>query len=262
MTDGHWLQVDQAAGCLTITLDQPQSRNALSLAMMKALADALDKAARDDAVRAVILAAQGPAFCAGHDLKEITAHRQDTDAGKAYVETLMQACSALMMQIVALPKPVIAAVEGVATAAGCQLVATCDLAIAGRKATFQTPGVHIGLFCSTPMVALSRKASRKATMEMLLLGEPITAEKALAEGLVNTVVPEDEALGEARRLAAIIASKSASTLAIGKEAFYRQADMPLNEAYDYASAVMTKNMLDASAKEGISAFLEKRTPSW
>jgi enoyl-CoA hydratase/carnithine racemase len=226
------------------------------------LADALDKAARDDAVRAVILAAQGPAFCAGHDLKEITAHRQDTDAGKAYVEMLMQACSALMMQIVALPKPVIAAVEGVATAAGCQLVATCDLAIAGRKATFQTPGVHIGLFCSTPMVALSRKASRKATMEMLLLGESITAEKALAEGLVNTVVPEGEALREARRLAAIIASKSASTLAIGKEAFYRQADMPLNEAYAYASAVMTKNMLDASAKEGISAFLEKRTPSW
>jgi enoyl-CoA hydratase/carnithine racemase len=262
MSEDALLRLDHTAHVLTITLDQPQNRNALSMRMIDALTQALNDAERDPAVKVVVLAAHGPAFCAGHDLKEITANRKNADKGTQFFETLMHACSRLMLQIITLPKPVIAAVEGIATAAGCQLVATCDLAVAGAKATFQTPGVHIGLFCSTPMVALSRKASRKAIMEMLLLGEPVSAEKAEREGLLNRVVPEGSALVEAQRMAGMIAAKSGNTLAIGKEAFYRQAEMPLADAYAYASAVMTQNMLDESAREGIGAFLEKRVPNW
>ncbi len=251
-----------ADGIATITLDHPPSRNALSDAMIAALSDTLDSIAGDRSLRAVIITAEGPAFCAGHHLKEMTARRADADGGAAYFADLMQRCSALMQKIVALPQPVIASVEGVATAAGCQLVASCDLAVAGAKARFATPGVNIGLFCSTPMVALSRNLSNKHAMEMLLLGELADAETAHRFGLVNRVAPEGEALAEAQAMATIIASKSGHTLAIGKRAFYAQREMGLEEAYDYAAKVMAENMMARDAEEGIGAFIEKREPRW
>ena len=201
-------------------------------------------------------------FCAGHDLKELTVRRADADGGRAFYGETMQACSALMMSIVRCPKPVIAAVQGTATAAGCQLVASCDLAIAADTASFCTPGVNIGLFCSTPMVALSRNVSRKQAMEMLLLGNMIEAGDALAWGLVNRVVKRQDVLAEALGLAEVIAAKPKGTVAVGKEAFYKQMEMPLQEAYDFAASVMVDNMLMAEAREGIGAFLEKRPPNW
>jgi enoyl-CoA hydratase/carnithine racemase len=213
-------------------------------------------------VRSVVIAAKGKAFCAGHDLKELSAHRRDADGGRAYFELLMRQCAKLMRSIVRCPKPVIAAVQGTAQAAGCQLVATCDLAVAAEEATFCTPGVNIGLFCSTPMVALARNVSRKRAMEMLLLGELLPARQAAEYGLVNRVVPADRVLQEALALAQAIASKPAVTLAIGKEAFYRQIEMGLGEAYDYAAGVMVQNMMHAESEEGIGAFIEKRTPVW
>ncbi|CAH1649772.1 Enoyl-CoA hydratase [Hyphomicrobiales bacterium] len=249
-------------GIATLTLNRPQARNPLSEAMLAALGDAFTAIAADRSVRAVILAAAGPVFSAGHDLKEMTAHRADPDRGRAYFADVLGRCSAVMQQITALPQPVIAAVEGTATAAGCQLVASCDLAAAGSDARFCTPGVHIGLFCSTPMVALSRNLSAKHAMEMLLLGEMVPADEALRMGLVNRVVPAGGALGEARRLAAIIASKSPATVKIGKRAFYKQREMGLKAAYDHASAVMVENMLARDAEEGIGAFMEKRAPIW
>jgi enoyl-CoA hydratase/carnithine racemase len=223
---------------------------------------AIDTASQDAAVRAIVVTAKGTAFCAGHDLKELTAHRADTDGGRAFTQLLMQQCAKLMRSIVQCPKPVIAAVEGTATAAGCQLVATCDLAVASETAAFATPGVNIGLFCSTPMVALSRNVTRKRAMEMLLLGEMLPAREAAEYGLVNRVVPPGKTMDAALKLANVIASKPPATLAIGKEAFYRQIEMSLADAYDYAAGVMVENMMHAESKEGIGAFIEKRTPDW
>jgi enoyl-CoA hydratase/carnithine racemase len=245
-----------------LTLNRPQARNSLSEAMLKALGNALAAIAHERAVRAVILTANGPAFSAGHDLKELNARRSDGDRGRAYFQHIMDLCSSVMQQIVTLPQPVIAAVGATATAAGCQLVASCDLAVAARTATFATPGVNIGLFCSTPMVALSRNVSRKHAMEMLLTGEMISAEEAARIGLVNHVVAPGTEREEALRLAEKITAKSALTLKIGKEAFYRQIEMPLAEAYKYACTVMVENMLARDAEEGISAFIEKRPPKW
>jgi enoyl-CoA hydratase/carnithine racemase len=259
---GPELEVEHRAGGLLLTLARPEQRNCLSEAMLAALQAAIDAAAEDASVRSVVIAAKGKAFCAGHDLKELTAHRRDTDGGRAYFELLMRQCAKLMRSIVRCPKPVIAAVQGTAQAAGCQLVATCDLAVAAEEATFCTPGVNIGLFCSTPMVALARNVSRKRAMEMLLLGELLPARQAADYGLVNKVVPADRVLQEALALAQAIASKPAVTLAIGKEAFYRQIEMGLGDAYDYAAGVMVQNMMHAESEEGIGAFIEKRTPVW
>jgi enoyl-CoA hydratase/carnithine racemase len=245
-----------------LTLNRPQTRNSLSEAMLEALGDALTAIAHDASVRAVVLAANGPAFSAGHDLKELTSHRADDDRGRAYFKHIMTMCSTMMQQIVTMPQPVIAIVQGIATAAGCQLVASCDLAVASQAAKFATPGVNLGLFCSTPMVALARNVSRKHAMEMLLTGEMISAEHAARIGLVNRVVAPGTEHEEALKIAKIIASKSAVTVKIGKEAFYRQLEMPLAEAYKYASEVMVENMLVRDAAEGIGAFIEKREPKW
>jgi enoyl-CoA hydratase/carnithine racemase len=247
---------------LRLTLNRPAARNALSLDLMAELQAALDNAAHDDASRVIVIAANGPAFCAGHDLKEMTAHRKDADKGKAAFADLFAQCSRLMQSIVRHPKPVIAQVQGVATAAGCQLVASCDLAIASSAATFATPGVNIGLFCSTPMVALSRNLSRKHAMEMLLTGDTVSAAQAWHMGLVNRVATPETLEEETMKLAALIASKPRTAVKTGKEAFYRQLEMDLSDAYDYASRVMTENMLHAEAEEGIGAFLEKREPAW
>jgi enoyl-CoA hydratase/carnithine racemase len=253
---------DDKDGVATLTLNRPASRNPLSEAMLSALSETFAAIAADSTVRVVVLAAAGPVFSAGHDLKEMSAHRADPDRGRAYFADILGRCSAMMQQITALPQPVIAAVEGTATAAGCQLVASCDLAVAGADAKFCTPGVHIGLFCSTPMVALSRNLAAKHALEMLLLGEMVPADEAARMGLVNRVVPASEALAEAQRLASVIASKSAATVKIGKRAFYEQREMGLSAAYDHASAVMVENMLARDAEEGIGAFMEKRAPVW
>ena len=215
-----------------------------------------------DPARAVVITGAGTAFSSGHDLKQLTSHRSDPDRGKAYFAKIMNACSQMMLAIVRSPKPVIAAVNGIATAAGCQLVATCDLAVASHEARFATPGVNIGLFCSTPMVALSRNLSRKAAMEMLLLGDMVSAAEAKELGLVNRVVEADETVNAAIELGRKIAEKPKATLKIGKEAFYRQLEMTLEDAYAYASTVMVENMLHAEAEEGIGAFIEKREPRW
>jgi len=248
-------------GILRLTLAKPPA-NALSLAVMAELQAELDRARVDPAIRVVIIAAAGKVFCAGHDLKELTAHRADEDRGRAFFETTMIACSTLMQSIVRNPKPVIAEVDGLATAAGLQLVASCDLAIASREATFCTPGVNIGLFCSTPMVALSRNVSRKQAMEMLLTGETIDATTAREFGLVNRVVPREYLNQIVTKYAQTIASKSPLTLKIGKEAFYQQAEMGLAEAYDHTARVMVENMLARDAEEGIGAFIAKREPEW
>jgi len=244
-------------GIRTLTLNRPEARNALSLSLMTELTAAFEAAGRDPSVKVVVLAANGPAFCAGHDLKEL-----QTDRSAPFYEQVFAACAKLMTTIVRLPKPVIAKVHAMATAAGCQLVASCDLAIAADCAKFATPGVNIGLFCSTPMVALSRAVGRKPAMEMLLTGLPIHADEAQRIGLINkTVVPTmlDRAVFE---MASVIASKSPYTLAVGKEAFYRQAEMGLDEAYAYASKVMVENMMAQDAAEGIDAFVNKRPPVW
>lgn len=248
---------DTADGIATITLNRPKARNALSTGLMAALQTELDAISADRSVRVVVIAANGPAFCAGHDMREIRA----TPDRKAY-EDLFAQCSKLMLSITRLPQPVIARVHATATAAGCQLVASCDLAVAAKSARFATPGVNIGLFCSTPMVAVSRNLGRKQTMEMLLTGEMIDAEAACAAGLINKAVEDDALDGTIQAYCDLIASKSPLTLKIGKEAFYRQLDMPLEDAYDYASDVMVTNMLTRDAEEGIDAFLEKRDPEW
>lgn len=241
---------------VTLTLNRPAARNSLSRALMSALQDELDRIARSSA-RVVVLAAAGPAFCAGHDLKEIRA-----EPNRETYEALFAQCSRLMQTIVNLPQPVIAKVHGPASAAGCQLVASCDLAVAGEAAGFATPGVNIGLFCSTPMVALSRNVAHKHAMEMLLTGDMISAAEAARIGLINRVVSGDTLDADVDDLAQRIASKSRATVALGKAAFYRQAEMNLAEAYDYASRVMTENMLKKDAAEGIDAFIEKRDPVW
>ncbi|ALK09977.1 enoyl-CoA hydratase [Blastochloris viridis] len=245
-----------------LTLSRPASRNSLSEAMLAALAEALADIKSDRAVRAVVLAADGPVFSAGHDLKEMTAARGRPDRGHGYFVDVLGRCAAVMQAIVHLPQPVIAAVAGTATAAGCQLVASCDLAVAAREAKFCTPGVNIGLFCSTPMVALSRNVGAKHALEMLLTGDMIDAETARSWGLVNRVVAKDEVLATALALANQIAAKSAYAVKIGKEAFYRQRELSLSEAYAYATRVMTENMLAHDAEEGIAAFIEKRNPTW
>jgi enoyl-CoA hydratase/carnithine racemase len=245
-----------------LTLNRPESRNSLSEGLIAALDTALREIRDDRTVRAVVIAAVGTAFSAGHDMKELTARRSDPDRGRAYFAEMMTKCSTMMQAIVHLPKPVIAAVQGIATAAGCQLVATCDLAIASEAASFATPGVDIGLFCSTPMVALSRNIPRKQAMEMLLTGEPISATTAREIGLVNRVVPAGSERDEAITLAQKVARKSAYTIKIGKAAFYRQAEMNLADAYAYAAEVMTENMMARDAEEGIGAFIEKREPKW
>jgi enoyl-CoA hydratase/carnithine racemase len=253
---------EHSDGVTLLTLNRPQARNSLSEAVLSALGEAFVAIAQDAKVRAVVIAANGPAFCAGHDLKELTAHRADADHGRAYFTHMMETCSALMQSIVRLPQPVIAAVQGVATAAGCQLVASCDLAVASSAAGFCTPGVDIGLFCTTPAVALARSVGRKAAMEMLLTGEIATAEHAAQIGLVNRVVPAGTEREHAITLARRIAAQSAMTVRLGKEAFYRQLDMGLKDAYRFASQVMVENMLRRDAAEGIGAFLEKRAPTW
>jgi enoyl-CoA hydratase/carnithine racemase len=252
----------QGADVAVLILNRPEARNSLSLAMLAALAEALAAIATDRTVRAVVLTANGPAFCAGHDLKEITSRRADADRGRAFFEEAMRTCGALMQQIVALPQPVIAAVQGTATAAGCQLVASCDLAVTSAAAQFATPGVNIGLFCSTPMVALSRNVARKHALEMLLTGDPISAHDAARMGLVNRVVDPGRERDEALALAGKITAKSAHVLKLGKAAFYRQLEMGLADAYHYASQVMVENMLARDAEEGIGAFVEKRAPIW
>jgi enoyl-CoA hydratase/carnithine racemase len=249
-------------GVAVLTLNRPAARNALSLAMLDALHKAFDALGADTSVAAIVLAANGPVFSSGHDLKELTAHRADADKGLAFYSEAMTRCSAMMQAIIACPKPVIAAVQGTATAAGCQLVATCDLAIAADNAQFCTPGVNIGLFCSTPMVALSRNVGRKRAMEMLLTGDMLSAADAVEYGLVNRAVPAADVLAEAIALAEKIAAKSPLTVAIGKRAFYAQAEMPLAEAYSYAAQVMVDNMMTRDAEEGIGAFLGKRPPEW
>ena len=245
-----------------LTLNRPQARNSLSEDLLAALSDALTAIAADDSVRAVVIAANGPAFCAGHDMRELLAHRTGADGGRAYFEKLMDQCSSVMQAIVHLPQPVIAAVQGPATAAGCQIVASCDLAVASSAAGFCTPGVNIGFFCSTPMVALSRNVAPKHAMEMLLTGDMISAEQALRMGLVNRVVTPGQERDEAIHLAEQIAAKSAAVVKIGKQAFYNQIAMNLADAYRHASAVMVENMMLHDAAEGIGAFLEKRTPTW
>ena len=244
-------------GVAWLTLNRPEARNALSVALMTALEAELAALAEDRAAKVVVIGGAGPGFCAGHDLREMRAEpRRDL------YEALFAQCSRLMLAIVQLPKPVIARVHGVATAAGCQLVATCDLAVAADTARFATPGVNLGLFCSTPMVALTRAVGRKQAMEMLLTGDMIDAARAREIGLVNRVVPEAELDDATLALARQIAGKSPLTLAIGKEAFYRQAEMDLAAAYGYAAEVMTRNMLARDAEEGIDAFLQKRAPVW
>lgn len=251
-----------ADGVATLTLDDPTSRNALSEAMLAALSETFAAIAEDRSVRAVVLTAVGPCFSSGHNLKEMSARRTDPDRGRAYFADIMKRCATMMQQVVTLPQPVVAAVQGLATAAGCQLVASCDLAVASSEARFCTPGVNIGLFCSTPMVAVSRAAHRKQAMEMLLTGETIDASTAKDFGLVNRIVPKQYLAQVVDKYASIIASKSPLTLKIGKEAFYRQIEMPLAEAYDYAARVMVENMLARDAAEGIGAFLDKRHPTW
>ncbi len=251
-----------APGVAQLTLNRPAARNALSLAMIAALHEAVIAKSKDASIRAVILAANGPGFCAGHDLKELTAHRADADKGVAFFTTTMNACADLMLAMTACPKPIIAAVHAIATAAGCQLVATCDLAVAANTATFATPGVNIGLFCSTPMVALSRNVPRKRAMEMLLLGEALTAADAATYGLINRAVAPDQVMPQTLAFAQQIAAKSSATVAIGKAAFYSQIEQSLATAYADAAAVMVANMMYADAQEGIGAFLEKRHPTW
>jgi enoyl-CoA hydratase/carnithine racemase len=255
--DNTILLEERDRGVLRLTLNRPEARNALSIALMSALIEALASATKDPQVRVVVIAGAGPAFCAGHDLRELRADRR-----RETYERVFAQCSDLMLTIVRLPKPVIAEVHGVATAAGCQLVATCDLAVAAESARFATPGVNIGLFCSTPMVALTRAVGRKAAMGMLLTGELIDAATAKSLGLVNRVVLQERLREAVDDLAGEIAGKSALTLAIGKEAFYRQAELDLAAAYRYAAEVMTTNMMARDAGEGIDAFLAKRAPVW
>jgi len=245
-------------GVTTLKMNRPQARNALSQGMLIAMLDAFIEVSTDETARVVILAGAGPGFCAGHDLKEIKAQNYSRN----YTEQLFADCAELMQTIIRLPKPVIAQVHGIATAAGAQLVASCDLAISSQEARFATPGVNIGLFCSTPMVALSRNLSNKHAMQMLLTGDLIDAQNAYRMGLVNEVVDAEQLERKTMELARKLASKSPLTVAIGKEAYYRQAELPLSEAYDYTKEVMVRNLEAQDAQEGISAFIEKRHPVW
>lgn len=254
--------VSRSDAVAVLTMNRPEKRNSLSDEMIAALQSSLEDAAADAGIHAVVIRAEGPAFCAGHDLKEMTARRNDTDAGHAAYVDLFDRCANLMTTIVRHPKPVIAEIQGPAVAAGCQLVASCDLAVANDTARFATPGVNIGLFCSTPMVALSRNLPRKQAMEMLLLGELVDANRALSLGLINRIVPADRLSPETLALATHIAGKSPGAIRHGKRAFHDQLEMPLDEAYAHTSRIMVANMLEADAAEGIGAFLDKRSPTW
>lgn len=245
-----------------LTLNNPDKRNALSLEMISQISTALDEASQNKDARIIVLSGNGPVFSSGHDLKEMTAARNSEDKGKVFFQETMQQCSLMMQKIVNHRLPVIAVVRGTATAAGCQLVASCDLAVASEAANFITPGVNLGLFCSTPMVALSRNVSNKHALEMLLTGEPTSAQKAAEIGLVNKAVPLDEVDAVVKWYTDRITAKSAMTIKTGKQAYYKQSQMPLNEAYDYCTNVMVENMLKHDAEEGIGAFLEKRKPEW
>ena len=249
-------------GVLRLTMNNLDHKNALSESMMSVLSNEIKNASTDKSIRVIVLSANGNVFCSGHDLKEITAARANEDYGEVFFQKLFDDCSMLMQLIVNTPQPVIAEVDGIATAAGCQLVASCDLAIASSESKFATPGVNIGLFCSTPMVALSRNIHKKNTMEMLLTGDFIDSEKAKEIGLINNVVSQESLASEVNKLAEKIASKSSMTVSIGKEAFYAQAEMSLSDAYKYTSKVMKNNLLKHDAKEGIEAFIEKRSPGW
>jgi enoyl-CoA hydratase/carnithine racemase len=244
-------------GITTLTLNRPEQFNALSGALLNDLQAALDGIARNQSVRVVVIAGAGPAFCAGHDLKEMRANRHPD-----FIEDLFKRCSRVMMTLTEIPQPVIARVQGIATAAGCQLVAACDLAVASTEARFATSGINVGLFCSTPGVALSRNMPRKQAMEMLLTGDFIDAQTALKQGLVNRVVPPAELDAEVARLAAAIKGKSRAAISLGKQMFYKQLEMSLEQAYRYASQVMAGNMMDDDAAEGIDAFMQKRAPKW
>ena len=245
-----------------LKMNAPEKLNALSEEMLSALQSQFDSLQNDRQIRAVILSGSGKAFCAGHDLKEMTAGRQAEDGGKAYFTELFQKCARMMTSIQKLPQPVIAQVHGIATAAGCQLVASCDMAVAADSTRLGVNGVNIGLFCSTPMVALSRNIPRKQAFEMLTTGQFINAERACELGLVNRIASEDELEEATTELAETVASKLAVAVKIGKEAFYNQLQMPLSEAYDYTGSVMAENMLFRDTEEGISAFIEKRDPNW
>ena len=248
---------EQNDGICTITLNRPERRNPLSTQKLDAIQISLDEIAKDKSIKVVVLAAKGPVFCAGHDLKEMRANTNYT-----FIHELFLQCSRMMLSLNRLPQPVIAKVHGVATAAGCQLVASCDIAIASEEARFGTPGVTNGLFCSTPGVAVSRAISRKHAMEMLLSGELFSAEDAYRFGLINKVVPKQQLDSMVNEYAESFASRSTLTLSMGKDAFYRQLDMELEDAYTYSSDVMARNMMERDAKEGIDAFLQKRQPTW
>ena len=256
-TDALVLQHTDARGVVTLTLNRPQAFNSLSEGLLEALQAALDRVAADDTARAVVIAAAGKAFCAGHDLKEMRA-----EPSQAYYERLFAQCGRMMMAIQKLPVPVIAKVQGIATAAGCQLVAMCDLAVAVREARFAVSGVNLGLFCSTPSVALSRNLGRKAAFEMLVTGDFISAEQALAKGLINRVVDADQLDAEVEQLLARIVSKPRVAIAMGKGLFYRQLETGIQAAYDDAGRTMACNMMDAGALEGVQAFIDKRPPQW
>ncbi len=256
------IQALSESGVLRLTLNDNGRRNALSEAMLKRLGEIMRSSASDSTVRVIVLAANGPAFCAGHDLKEMTAGRDAADGGREYFTKVMETCADVMQSIVNNPKPVIAEVAGVATAAGCQLIACCDLAYAADTAKFGTPGVHIGLFCSTPMVALSRNVSNKHAMEMLLTGDMTSPNRAVEIGLINQVTTAESLSKHTTEIAEKIASKSSMTLATGKKAFYEQKELSLQDAYVYASQVMVENMLKHDAEEGIQAFIEKRNAHW
>jgi enoyl-CoA hydratase/carnithine racemase len=261
MTESMLLR-ENMDGIAMLTLNRPASRNSLCLALMNEIVESLEAVANDSAIRTVIIAANGPAFCSGHDLKELTAHRSDADGGRDFYSKTWKTCGQMMQAIVRLPQPVIACVQGTATAAGCQLVASCDLAIASTGVNFATPGVNIGLFCSTPMVALSRNVARKQALEMLFIGDAVPAEQALRIGLVNRVVSAGEERNESIRMARQIALKSPAAVRVGKRAFYDQLQMGLEEAYEYTSRIMIENMMSEDAAEGITAFIEKRKPVW
>ena len=257
------LKIDQTqSGILRLILNDPNNKNALSDKLMQLLQNLIFEASSNDSVKVIIIAAVGDVFCSGHNLKDITEARENADGGKEYFSDLFNLCSSLMQMIIMCSKPVIAEVNGVATAAGCQLVASCDLAIASDLSKFATPGVNIGLFCSTPMVALSRNVSKKDSMKMLLTGEMIDAAEAKKISLINDHVPAKKLHDTVIAIANKIAGKSLSTVRLGKEAFYLQYEMSLSDAYDYTSKVMTENSLTDDAKEGIASFLEKRDPIW
>tara|TARA_Y100000590_G_scaffold366101_1_gene425288 strand:+ start:796 stop:1587 length:792 start_codon:yes stop_codon:yes gene_type:complete len=253
---------EQINRVLHLTLNDSEHQNTLNNEMISELDKKFKEASQDKNVKVIILSGSGKVFCAGHNLKDLNSKRADLDKGRSYYEKIFKSCSLLMINIIQNPKPVIAAIDGIATAAGCQLIASCDLAYASDRAKFATPGVNIGLFCSTPMVALSRNVNKKSAMEMLLTGELINAEKACKIGLINNFYNSEKLMQKVFEQAEKISSKSMKTLKIGKKAFYKQREMSLEEAYNYTSKVMIKNMLEKDSEEGIKAFLEKREPNW